>query len=268
MPTSLTLTEGLPNGKGQQVLRELQSRGIDVGDYCAISTDEALAKDIAAVFFKHRLFTKPEAQIKRLLWLNENVWKSPLITKDLLRELGEPPVCPSSNADSLFCICLFFEFGNALTTFSRNWDACEFVFGTETTRKQVRMRFCEVGVRFRKKAIPRPVGLRWQIVELGRKYCGQTPESVRAELDRSKVMGIGQELPLIAAMHPKWAQYMHDCSRAEIGRLPGIIATDLVISDTSGKFNDVPILRNGQFLELWSMPVNETYDRMGCGSLL
>lgn len=230
--TRQSLTEGLPNGKGQQVLRKLQTRDVNIEDYCAIGTNDVLLDDVVAVILKHRLFTPPEEQIKQLLEINEKVWRNATITEATICGLGDPPDCPESDKNGLYCVCLFFETGNAVKTFEMNWQACIHVHGEKGTWKWDGLLFTPRGVRQREGAMPRRSGLRWQVVELGRLFKGQSVKDVLRLQIQTMGMGMGQELPLVATLHPKWAMSMNG------DNIPFVDAPDLdVASYAEGEFS-------------------------------
>lgn len=260
--TRQTLTERLPNGKGQQVLRKLQTRDVDVGDYCAIGTNDALLDDIVAAILKHRLFTPLEEQIKRILEINEQTWKDKAITEAAIREIGDPPDCPVSDENGLYCACLLSETGDAVQTFERNWQACVHVHGQDGTWKWDGLLFTPKGVKQRDNTLPRRPGLRWQIAELGRKFNGQCVRDVRPQL---KVMGMGQELPLIAALHPKWAVSMNG------ENIPYVDAPDLEVAPyAEGGFSCAPYLlfrRGHRQVRLDADHVDDSSSGFGSGSL-
>jgi len=262
MSTRQTLTEGLPNGKGQQVLRKLQTREVDVDDYCAIGTNDALLDDIVAAIFKHRLFALPAEQIKRLLEINEALWKDPAVTESAIRELGDPPNCPVSDENGLYCVCLFSETGNAVQTFERNWQACVHVHGQDGTWKWDGVLFTPKGVKQRDGAITRRPGLRWQVAELGRQFKGKSVGNVRPQLN---VMGLGQELPFVAALHPKWAVSMNG------NDIPYVDAPDLDVAPyAGGRFSSAPYLdfdRDNRQVDLDANGIDRSNSNYGSGVL-
>jgi len=262
MSTRQTLTEGLPNGKGQQVLRKLQTREVDIDDYCAIGTNDALLDDIVAAILKHRLFATPEEQIKRLLEINEVLWKDIAITEAAIRALGDPPECPPSDENGLYCVCLFFEVGDAVKTFERNWQPCVQVHGQDGTWKWDGVLFTPKGVKQRDGVMLRRPGLRWQVAELGRQFKGKSVSNVRPQL---KVMGMGQELPFVAALHPKWAVSMNGDG------IPYVDAPDLEVAPSAGgEFSDAPYLdfyRDDRLVDLRARRIEYSSSYYGSGSL-
>ncbi|MFA6042071.1 MAG: hypothetical protein WCV85_02050 [Patescibacteria group bacterium] len=219
-----TLTSGIPRGVETQTLLALQKQGVSIADYAAIGTNFALRVEIVATLMKHRLFATPEEQMTSLLRINEQVWKDPTITMAAMKAIGDPPPCPMLDEIHLYCVVLLSETGDPIRTFARNWAACEFVHSGNTW-KYDGLVFTPQIVRVREKAIPRPVGLRWAIAELGRTYLydDKIPD-VLAELDRTQTMVMGQELPLIAALHPKWVTQMNTTD------IPPVFAPDLEVS--------------------------------------
>jgi len=224
-------------GTQNETLRSLQERGWDTEDYKAIGTNTDLADELTQVMLRFRLFTPPKAQIQRLLGINEAVWKDTAITPEAISAIGDPPDCPPWDENGLFCVCLFSETGDALKTFARNWDACVHVHGQDGTSKLDGLLLTPEGVRQRVCAITRPIGLRWQVAELGRQFKTQSVANVRPQLDKAPKMGMGQEFPLLAAMHPKWAVSMNGDT------VPFVDAPDLEVAlGAVGEFSNAPYL--------------------------
>lgn len=227
-------------GVESQTLRSLQERGWETADYKAIGTDGVFADELTQVMLRFRLFTSPTEQIQRLLEINEAVWKDRAITEAVIRELGDPPECQTSDENGLYCANLFRETGDAVQTFSDNWDACVHVHGEDGTWKWGGLIFTQQGVRQRASAITRPTGLRWQVAELGRQFQKQSVKDVRPQLDSTQTTGMGQELPFIAALHPKWAKSMDG------DKIPFVDAPDLEVAPRGdGEFSNAPCLRFG-----------------------
>ena len=177
------------------------------------------------------LFSSPEAQIGRVLEINKAVWKDGSITNQAILRLGAPPWCPPSDKDHLWAVVLVSETGDHFQTLQRNWEAAVYVHGNDAggkprTSKWDAFLFNPQGIRPRQGGKPRPVGLRWVVVELGRTYqkesVGQVLSGVNVKIDtmvdstgKSTVMRVndrewlGAELPLIAAIHPEWARSMN-----------------------------------------------------------
>lgn len=265
MKAGRTLTGNFEIGDLNNTLSHLQGDGVDGDDFAAIGKNQTLRADIVAVILKHRLFATPAEQIQRLLEINEAVWKDPGITPEAIRAIGDPPDCPPSDESGLYCVCLFFETGNAVRTFARNWDACVHVHGQDGVWKWNSLLFTSKGVRQRKGAIARPIGLRWQVAELGRQFKGQCVQDVRPQLDKSKVMGMGQELPLIATLHRKWAVSMNG------GTIPFVDAPDLDVAPCAdGEFYYAPYLdffRGNRQVDLDANHIGYPYPNFGSGSL-
>lgn len=264
MSTSSRLTADIRRSQETEVLKKLQAREVEVEDYAAIATNGALLDDVVSAIIKHRLFTSPEEQVSRLLKINEQVWKDSTITEAAIRDLGDPPSCPASDDSGLFCVMLFSETGDAVRTFERNWLACQYVHG-ENTWKWDGLRLTPQGVRARANAQPRLKGIRWQVCELGREFKNQRVQNVRLKLDSARRMGIGQELPAVAAMHPKWAVSMNGDT------IPFVDAPDLeVVSDAGGQFGYAPCLsfdRDYGRVKLSAERVGGRSVRFGSGSL-
>jgi hypothetical protein len=265
MLTRQTLTEGLPNGKGQQVLRRLQTRDVGIDDYCAIGTDDALLDDVVAAIIKHRLFIKPEEQAKKFLEINAALWHDSAITAEAIVALGAPPTHPISDENGLYCVTLLYDAGDAVETFRRNWEACIHIHGQDGTWKWDGLLFTPQGVRQRANAKPRPKGLRWQVCELGRFFQKQSVDDVRPQLDATKIMGMGQEGPMIAALHPNWAVSMNGKS------IPYMDMPDLEVApDGRGDFDYAPyldFLRVDRRVYLVARDVRSATPLYGSGSL-
>lgn len=224
-------------GIQNQTLRSLQERGWETPDYKAIGTDGAFADALTQVMLKFRLFATPAEMIQLLLEINETVWKDLSVTEQAIRALGDPPDCPVSDENGLYCVNIFRETGDAVKTFSDNWDACVDVHGTDGTWKWNGLLFTKDGVQQRDKAILRPRGLRWQVAELGRQFQKQCVQDVRPQLDKSKIMGMGQELPFIVAVHNRWAVSMDGSA------IPFVDAPDLEVAPSaSGGFSHAPCI--------------------------
>lgn len=265
MTTSPTLTSALPNGQAQQVLRKLQENGVTVDDYVAIKDSGALLADIVATIQKHRLFSPPEEQVKRLLEVNAALWRDPTITAEAIAALGSPPIAPASDDSHLYAVALLYETGDALRTFERNWAACVHVHGEERTWKWYSLVMTSKGAHPREKAKSRPAGLRWAVAELGRAYQGMCVRDARVVQGSTELMGMGQELPLIAALHPRWATSMNGET------IPFVDAPDLEVApDGEGKFDYAPCLDFGRGdgeVELNAHGVGYPRRNYGSGSL-
>lgn len=170
------------------------------------------------------MFTPPEEQVKRLLEINATLWRKKAITAEAIAALGDPPECPPSDEQHLYCVVLLYETGNALRTLKQNWTACVHVFGMEWTRLSDNSIVESRGVRQWENALPRKPGLRWALAELGRTYRGCRCFSSTPYTDG--FMGVGQELPLIAAMHPRWATSINGET------IPAAFAPDLLVGDS------------------------------------
>ncbi|MEK7139072.1 MAG: hypothetical protein AAB817_00030 [Patescibacteria group bacterium] len=263
--TSPTLTGDLRRGDETQVLVALQGDGVQPEDYAAIGKNNALRSDVVAAIIKHRLLTPPEEQAKKFLELNAALWRDPAITAEVIAALGVPPTCPVSDESGLYCVALFYDTGDAVETFRRNWEACIQSHGQDGTWKWGGLLFTPEGVRPRANAKPRSRGLRWQVCELGRAYQKQSVESVRPQLDRGQIMGMGQEGPMLAALHPKWVTSMDG------GVIPYMDMPDLEVSPGGGgDFVDAPYLgfvRGDRRVYLDADGVREADPGCGSGSL-
>jgi hypothetical protein len=222
-----TLTASLVRGQETQTLLALQKQGVTSDDYAAIGTNAALCADVYAAILKHRLFTSPEDQITRLLEINEHVWKDPSVTEEAIRAIGSPPELPVSDEHHLRCITLLYETGDVAQTFERNWLACQYKNEDKVLRvdyfqiRQTRIRY-RPGVRARK------VGFRWAVCELGREFKGRSVNRAFERMFTDQTMGIGQELPLIAALHPKWVLHMDG------NKIPFVVAPDIQVTNGAG----------------------------------
>ncbi len=235
--TTTSLTADLRRGDETQVLMKLQEDGIGPDDFTALKDNGVMRAEVVAAILRHRLFTSPEDQIRRMLEVNERVWKDGSITEVAIRAAGNPPACPASDEYGLHCVTLVSETGNALRTFERNWAACVAIHTEQGTWKWDGLAFMPKGVKQRDAAKPRPVGLRWVIAELGRAHKGTCVRDARSALDKAGVMGMGQELPGIAFMHPRWATTMNG------GSIPFVDAPDLEVAPNGqGGFACAPYL--------------------------
>ena len=157
--------------------------------------------------------------------------------RERLVALGGPPKCPAWDEHHLYAVVLLYETGDALTTFQKNWEACVHVHGESRTWKWDSLVMTPKGVRPREGAKPRKPGLRWAVAELGRAYQGITVRDARVAQSAEESAGMGQELPLIAALHPRWATSMNGET------IPFVDAPDLEIApDGEGKFYCAPCL--------------------------
>lgn len=251
-------------GDLQNTLAQLNASGVRSDDVAAIGKNEALRADIVAAVMKHRLFTAPEEQIKRLLTINEQ-WKDVAITETAIRELGDPPSSPSSDDEHLYCVALVADTGDALTTLQRNWAACVQMLGQEATWKWDHLVLTPKGVQPRPGRKPRAQGLRWVVAELGRTYRGRKVKDARPALDKEQLMGMGEELPLIAALHPRWAVSMNG------DNIPFVDAPDLEVApQADGGFDYAPCLSFDQDygrVGLDAKYVEDDYSYDGSGSL-
>lgn len=232
-----SLTADLRFGDLTQALVSLKGKGVQPDDFASLGSNPAMLDEVVATILKHRLFTPPEEQVQRLLAINDQLWKDAAITEAAIRTLGDPPECPPSDEKHLWCVTLVSETGDALATLARNWAACVHVHTVEKTWKLDRLILTPQGVRRREAAKPRPVGLRWTVSELGRVYKTQKVKKTRPDMDGKSLMGMGQELPLIGALHPRWATAMNGDS------IPFVDAPDLEVApDARGGFNYAPYL--------------------------
>ncbi len=206
-----------------------------------------------------KMFSTPKEQIARMLEINKEVWKDKKITEKAIKALGKPPRCPKG----LYCVSLFYETGNVVKTFKRNWEAAVYVLGEDKTWKWSSILFDSKSVKSRSGAKKRPKGLRWAICELGKVHQGKSVADVRLELNNT--MGMGQELPFLAALHPNWAVAMNGKD------IPFVDAPDLQVApDARGEFYYAPCLgfsRDDGRVELIASHVEVPGSYWGSGSL-
>jgi len=251
--SEVTLTGG-DFGKRLEVLKKLQLLGISLGNYLAIGTNQNLADEVATCILRNQMFTPPQEQIQKLLYMNEALWHDPEITADAICKIGPPPNWPLSDEGNLRCLTLLYETGDVEKTFFRNWEACVRCFGSDRVLKNPLFK----NVKQRKGAKDRQQGFRWQVCELGRIYSGLTVAEVRKHLDTKKVMGIGQEGPLVAFQHPKWVWSMNQ------GSIPFLDMPDLEVDA-----HTVPclsVLRDVEKVWLNYHPIADKPQYFGIGS--
>lgn len=189
-----------------EMLKTLRAFGVRQDDLMVTTKDATLIEGVAEAFKKWRFLSEPEEVIKTFLEVNERVWKDPNVTAEAIERLGPPPVVPVSDECGLYAPVLLRDTGNFQETLSQNLDAFRYVFGEDVsdlydidwTDKEV--------VRLSPKARPRSAGLRWEIVELGRGTWGSYPPHIQDVFAQQGITGIGQEIPLIAAEHKRWAK--------------------------------------------------------------
>ncbi len=169
------------------------------------------------------IFTSPQEQIRLLLQINEVVWKDLTITEAAIRELGDPPERPATEDEALPCITLLSDTGELIETLTRNVLACKYMHGVLHTERAGGLILAGKYVRQREGAQVRRKGLRWAVCELGRKFKDQRAIYVTPKLHRQNLIGMGQELPAIVAMHPNWA------IRMEGELIPCVSAPDLEV---------------------------------------
>jgi len=234
-----TLTASLVRGQETQTLLALQKQGVTSEDYAAIGTNAALCDDVYAAILKHRLFTSPEDQITKLLEINEHVWKDPSVTEVAIRAIGNPPELPVSDEQHLHCIALLYETGDVTKTLERNLLACRYIHEKIVVRiDSSQTHFCQTRIRYRPGARVRNVGFRWAVCELGRRFKGSSVNRAFERMYTEQTMGIGQELPLIAALHPKWVLHMDG------NKIPFVAAPDIQMTNNAeGKFEFSPNIR-------------------------
>lgn len=277
-----SLTSVLPFGDLVQSLRKLQEDGVSPAEFAAIGKDPAVCatvvevlkrkvvvsvkKTVATIAVKaNTLFATPEEQIERILAINEAVWKDSAITAEAIRALGDPPECLESDKNGLYCVALVYDTGSVPKTFKRNWEACVHIHTPQGVWQWNEFLFTPQGVRQRTNALPRPTGLRWVVAELGRQHKGKRVCEARTMLDEVKCMGMGAELPLIAALHPEWAKAMNGDD------IPFVDAPDLEVAPGGqGEFDHAPFLyfyRDGRQVYLYAHEVGYPDSRYGSGSL-
>lgn len=202
--------------------------GVEVGPRARLF--DSFVSRIQAALLSSIRFTTPEQQINKLLMFNHYWWNDPGIDQGAIDRLGRPPKCPKSNENAMYCVTLLAESGNPLYTWDRNWKACQ--MGSHQVRRAHQKLFSRV--RVRPGAPRRPIGLRWAVIELGFGYKGFSAEESLEYMKDKPLIPVGQELPLIAAMHPDWAKKLD----------LGVLAPDLQIDFRGdGSFDQVPYLR-------------------------
>ncbi len=243
---------------------QLQEIGLKPEDLVVRPGDEGMLWAVASVLLRSRRFTSPEKQAELLLALNEVVWQDAAITKEAAVKAGDPPQCSAPNDNGLYCVTLVYDTGDALQTLERNWAACVQVHGVSRTWKWDGFHFTPQGVRARKGALARPKGFRWVVAELGRQFLGKRVQDTRLILDRKKAMGMGQELPLLAAIHRPWALCMDG------QEVPFVDAPDLEVAYAGGAFHYAPCLafyRGLRQVRLDAKRVADDNPSCGSGSL-
>lgn len=104
--------------------------------------------------------------------------------------------------------------------------------------------------------MPRQKGLRWAVAELGRTFQNRKVMDVRKELDADSVMGIGEELPLIVAMQPRWVISMDG------GKIPFVDALDIEVRpEADGEFGYAPYFYFGQVSGQVNLRAEDVGDR-------
>lgn len=219
------------------------------------------------------LFTPPEWQGARLLEINKlvNGWHDPAITPGAIEAIGDPPDCPQSSHSQLFCVSLVYRTGDLAKDLTRGLAACKFVFQCSDRRRDQTgvykwpgFRLTPRGVRqYEHSDIPvRPNGLHWEVWELGRSFAGCDLRNARNGLKRQKLVGMGQEALLIAALHPSWVLSMdgHDVPFLD---LPGLA----VACHGRGEFDCAGTLARGreEALELHVCTENTSHPCFGAG---
>ncbi len=215
----------------------LEAAGMSLADYRAMSRDPALKAAMVEVLQQHRLFATPEEQVESLLEINERVWKNPLITPEAIRKAGDPPACPVSNSEGLFSVSLLVAAETVRETFDLGWSALEFIHGRIQVSRTRNLERDRAGITVRPGARRRRVGIGWAVNELGRMWHRRTIAEVQECLDEGHLVGVGAELPLIAAQHPRWARSLNGTT------LPHLAAPDLLVTGATQGQQEVLGLR-------------------------
>lgn len=207
-----------------KALTSLLDQDISPADIAAIGTDSKLCEAVATCIKARRMFSSPAEQMERLLQLNESVWHDRSLNLTALARLGGPPDCPVADEKSLPCVVLLFEAQTWFHTLKRNWEACCFVHGADKVFTDPDIVFTLQGFQQRPGAQPRPRGLRWAIVDLGRRHQKISVDAAQAQISLNGWVELGQELPLLAALHPRWASLLDGVA------LPALYAPDIEIA--------------------------------------
>jgi len=118
----------------------------------------------------------------------------------------------------------------------RGWQACEFVHAQKPIALGPHFRDTDHQPRWlmglRPGAMPRPVGLRWVVTEMGAQFNERPALWELNEMTRDQRVGIGPELTMLAAMHPRWATTLKQ------NQFPFLYVTDMQLKDEHGQWVD------------------------------
>ncbi len=221
MKTSRRLVADLTGGEDQETKKALQLAGVTADDWAAIAYDREMRDEVVNAIIRHRLFSTPEEQIERILEINSAVWMDDAITESAIRRIGPPPNVTGAPRNLLRGVILLYETGDPRTTLLLNWYAFQHVYSGRATLARDLFAYSGI-IQVRQNAIVRPAGFRWSAITLGWKAVLDLENATKI-FDSSQIMGIGQELPLIAALHPRWARFMGS------DEIPFIVASDIEI---------------------------------------
>lgn len=260
MNTNTLRLAGFEVDSACKALSNLAGHGVTPEDIAALGSDEKLSRGVADYLKAQRMFSTPAEQVEAFLKINEQVWKDKSINPTAIRRLGGLPDCPVADAKSLPCPVLVYQTGNWMQTLKRNFAACCFVHGADKVRVGEEIVLSFQGVRLRPGARPRQRGLQWVIVDLGRKFQNLSASAAQVEISLLGCMDLGLELPLIAALHPRWATLINGKA------LPALCASDLEIAPNGrGDFTHNLLLDfHDQCIEFSALDNSDSY--LGCGA--
>lgn len=215
----------LEMGTHDQFWRKLHSKGVCAEDIEHAQGDEGLINEVAATLVMRHLLTPASEQREKLLYFNETVWKDRSVNPHAITDAGEPPRDLALRLDSISAPVLLRETGDPVRTMRENWKALASVHGDGGVELCDGIVLDAKHIRVRPGAIKRRQGIRWAVVELGGFWGFVSFETVKERLQDRGLMAVGQELPLIAAMHPLWAW-----AKRGGGLLQPLIALDIELA--------------------------------------
>jgi len=259
MNTNTLRLAGFEVDSACKALSNLAANGVTPEDIAALGDDEKLSRGVADFLKAQRMFSTPAEQVEAILRINEQVWKDKSINPTAIRRLCGLPDCSVADAKSLPCAMLVYQTGNWMQTLKRNLAACCLVHGADKVRVDKEIVLSFHGVRLRPGFRSRQRGLQWVIVDLGRKFQKLTASSAQAEISLLGCMDLGLELPLIAALHPRWATLINGKA------LPALCASGIEIAPNGqGDFTHNLLLDfHDQTIEFSALDSSDSYP--GCG---
>jgi len=220
------LTADLRRGDESCFWGLLQQGGVQVDDVLRVKEhdgDNEMLEGILEVFRHHCLFIPPHEQWRFYERLNEAVWQDPCLSKEAVwNKAGGPvwgdesppgqriklPQVPMIHESGIYCATLVFDFADPRKTLDYYLRACEHVFADAFKLSSEHFvvedkiaddaKFVFASGREPKATDPDQPRFRWLVTELGRSSRG-------GECLVKPTNGVGLELLLIAAMHPRWA---------------------------------------------------------------